>query len=72
MNDVDRQSKSGDQLNIDFEGKIAGQIFEGGSAKGKDLVLGSNTMIAGFESGLRALNRRVNRFIFNFSRRLSF
>ena len=51
-NDVDRQSKSGDQLNIDFEGKIAGQIFEGGSAKGNDLVLGSNTMIAGFESGL--------------------
>lgn len=55
--DVDRESMHGDQLNIDFEGLIDGVIFEGGSAKNNDLILGSSTMIPGFESGLEGLSR---------------
>ncbi len=39
-------------MNIDFTGSIEGEEFEGGSAKGSTLILGSNTMIPGFEDGL--------------------
>jgi trigger factor len=50
--DVSRASQDGDQLNIDFEGFVDGEAFEGGKAEGSDLVLGSNSMIPGFEDGL--------------------
>lgn len=49
---VDRAAKKDDQLNIDFVGSIAGEKFEGGSAEGSTLILGSETMIPGFEDGL--------------------
>ena len=50
--EVDRAAADGDQLLIDFTGKLDGQPFEGGSATGNRLVLGSNRMIEGFEAGL--------------------
>ncbi len=49
---VERAAQDGDQVNIDFSGKIDGEEFEGGSATGHDLVLGSDSMIPGFESGI--------------------
>ncbi|MDV7210261.1 trigger factor [Azotobacter beijerinckii] len=49
---VERDAQNGDQLNIDFVGKIDGEAFAGGSAKGALLVLGSGRMIEGFEAGL--------------------
>ncbi|HYQ37505.1 MAG TPA: trigger factor [Pseudomonas sp.] len=49
---VEREAQNGDQLNIDFVGKIDGEAFAGGSAKGTLLVLGSGRMIPGFEDGL--------------------
>lgn len=49
---VDRTSKLGDRLEIDFEGVIDGQPLEQGSATGSKLELGSHTMIPGFEEGL--------------------
>ncbi len=49
---VDRISKTGDTLNIDFEGFIDGELFEGGSSKDFNLELGQNKFIDGFESGL--------------------
>ncbi|SER55985.1 trigger factor [Azotobacter beijerinckii] len=49
---VERDAQNGDQLNIDFVGKIDGEAFAGGSAKGTLLVLGSGRMIEGFEAGL--------------------
>ena len=44
----------GDQLNIDYVGKLAatGVEFDGGSAQGQSLTIGSGMMIDGFESGL--------------------
>ncbi|MDO4475444.1 MAG: trigger factor [Lachnospiraceae bacterium] len=42
----------GDIANIDYEGKKDGVAFEGGTAEGYDLTIGSGTFIAGFESGL--------------------
>lgn len=49
---VDRAAQDEDQVNIDFVGKVDGETFQGGSAKGTQLVLGSGRMIPGFESGL--------------------
>lgn len=49
---VERVAADGDQVNIDFEGSRDGEAFEGGSAKGSDLILGSGRMIPGFEDGL--------------------
>ena len=49
---VDRAAKKDDQLNIDFTGSIGGEEFEGGATKGSTLILGSDTMIPGFEDGL--------------------
>ena len=45
-------AKDGFQVNIDFEGFIDGEAFEGGKAEGHDLVLGSGSMIPGFEDGI--------------------
>lgn len=42
----------GDTVNIDYEGKKDGVAFEGGTAKGHDLEIGSNSFIDGFEDGL--------------------
>ncbi len=50
--EVERPAQDGDRLTIDFKGFIDGEAFEGGSAEGVQLVLGSGTMIPGFEEGL--------------------
>lgn len=44
--------KDGDTVNIDYVGTKDGKAFEGGSAEGYDLVIGSGSFIDGFESGL--------------------
>lgn len=49
---ADRAAQNEDQLNIDFEGKVDGEVFAGGSATATQLVLGSGRMIPGFEDGL--------------------
>ncbi|MBA4792561.1 MAG: trigger factor [Phenylobacterium sp.] len=46
------KAKDGDQLTIDFVGKIDGEAFEGGSAEDAKLVLGSGQFIPGFEEQL--------------------
>lgn len=46
------KAKDGDAVVIDFVGKIDGEAFEGGSAEGHQLVLGSGTFIPGFEDQL--------------------
>ncbi|MFI4973255.1 MAG: trigger factor [Caulobacterales bacterium] len=46
------KAREGDQLVIDFIGRIAGEPFEGGTAEGAELVLGSGQFIPGFEAQL--------------------
>ena len=46
------KAKDGDQVVIDFVGKVDGEEFEGGKAEDYPLVLGSNSFIPGFEDGL--------------------
>lgn len=49
---VERAAEDGDQVKIDFEGFLGDEPFEGGKAEGYDLVLGSNSLIPGFEEQL--------------------
>lgn len=49
MVDVDRPAEMGDTANIDFDGYLDGEPFEGGKAEGFSLELGSNTFVPGFE-----------------------
>ncbi|WP_275100254.1 trigger factor [Sedimenticola hydrogenitrophicus] len=51
-NEVDREARDGDQITINFKGYMDGEAFEGGSADGIPLELGTKGMIAGFEEGL--------------------
>lgn len=44
--------KDGDTLNIDYSGELNGKKFEGGTAQGQSLTIGSGSFIDGFESGL--------------------
>ncbi|MGA0531606.1 trigger factor [Hansschlegelia sp. KR7-227] len=48
----DAPAADGDRVTLDFVGKIDGVAFEGGSAEGQTLTLGSNTFIPGFEEQL--------------------
>jgi trigger factor len=46
------KSKDGDQLLIDFVGRVDGEAFEGGGAEDATLTLGSGQFIPGFEEQL--------------------
>ena len=46
------KAKDGDQVTIDFFGKVDDEAFEGGAAEDYPLVLGSNSFIPGFEAQL--------------------
>lgn len=48
----DREVKDGDITSIDFVGKLDGEEFDGGSAEGYQLRIGSGSFIDGFEDGL--------------------
>lgn len=52
---VEREAQSGDRVNIDFVGKRDGEEFDGGSANGYTLQLGSGSMIPGFEDGIAGM-----------------
>ena len=45
-------AKEGDQVKVDFVGKIDGEPFEGGAAEDVPVVIGKNAFIPGFEEGL--------------------
>jgi len=51
-NAVEREAANDDQVTLDFEGSIDGEVFEGGKAEAFQIVLGSNRMIPGFETGI--------------------
>jgi trigger factor len=52
---ADAVSEAGDQIKIDFVGKIDGEEFEGGTAADFPVEIGSKSMIEGFEEGLIGL-----------------
>lgn len=52
----DRPIADGDTVNIDYLGSVDGVPFNGGEAKGYNLVIGSGTFIPGFEDQLIGVN----------------
>ena len=53
---TDRAAKLDDQVNIDYAGFVGEEQFEGGTAQGHNLVLGSGQFIPGFEDQLVGAN----------------
>jgi trigger factor len=49
---VERASKDGDRVTIDFEGKIDGVAFEGGTGQNVTIELGAGRMLKDFEAGI--------------------
>lgn len=59
---ADRESRTGDQVVVDFEGRIDGQPMEGGTGEKVPIVVGGGRMLADFErqlAGLRAGDTRT-------------
>ena len=53
---TDRAVQDGDQVNLDYSGKTDGVAFDGGTAEGQTLTIGSHTFIEGFEEQLIGMN----------------
>ncbi|MFT6202154.1 MAG: trigger factor, partial [Candidatus Endobugula sp.] len=53
---VERAAADGDSVNLDYLGTKDGEEFAGGKAEKQDLVLGSSSMIPGFEEGVLGLS----------------
>jgi len=56
INVEDRAIELNDKVIIDYAGTLDGELFEGGSDKGYELEIGSNTFIPGFEDQLIGAN----------------
>jgi trigger factor len=52
LENVDRPAQTGDFVVLDFLGKVDGEPFEGGEARGYLLELGSGRLVEGFEEQL--------------------
>ena len=53
---TDRPVANGDKINLDYSGSVDGVKFEGGTAEGQELTIGSGTFIPGFEEQLVGMN----------------
>ena len=52
---AEREAQDGDQVNVDFLGKLDGEAFDGGEAKAFDVVIGSGSLVGEFEESLIGL-----------------
>lgn len=52
---VEREARLGDVVTLDYEGKIDGVAFDGGTAKGQMTELDENRFIPGFASGIAGM-----------------
>ncbi|MCP5339575.1 MAG: trigger factor [Sinobacteraceae bacterium] len=50
---VEREARDTDQVVVDFEGRIDGELFQGGTGKEIPFVLGAGRMLKEFEAGVR-------------------
>ncbi|MDM1544586.1 trigger factor [Ignatzschineria indica] len=53
----DEAAKIEDRVNINFVGRVDGEEFEGGKAENTPLILGSNSMIPGFEDQIVGMKK---------------
>ncbi len=52
----DRPVQDGDTVNLDYAGSVDGVAFDGGTAEGQKLVIGSGSFIPGFEEQMIGMN----------------
>jgi len=50
-----REARDGDRVNVDFDGRIGGEPFDGGKAAGFAFVLGEGRMLPQFETAARGM-----------------
>ncbi len=53
---TDRAVENGDIVNLDYAGSVDGVAFEGGTAQGQTLTIGSGMFIPGFEEQMVGMN----------------
>ncbi len=58
-----RAAEDGDQITLDFVGRIDGEAFEGGTGTDVPLVLGRGGFIPGFEDGLKGVKAGEDRTV---------
>jgi trigger factor len=54
--EVNRAAKEGDQVLVDFEGRVDGELFEGGTGKDMPVEIGAGQMLEDFETGLKGIS----------------
>jgi trigger factor len=52
LNPTDRPSRTGDVVEVDFTGRVDGEVFEGGQARAFRMELGEGRLLQGLEDGL--------------------
>lgn len=52
---VERAAQAEDQVRVDFSGKLNGEVFQGGEAKGHSFVLGAGRMLPEFEAAITGM-----------------
>ncbi|RMF44466.1 MAG: trigger factor [Deltaproteobacteria bacterium] len=58
-----KKAREGDLVTIDFTGYVDGEAFQGGSAEGHELELGSGSFIPGFEEQVVGMKREEEKEI---------
>jgi len=53
--EVERGAAEGDRVTLDFEGRLDGEVFEGGHAEDAAFVVGAGQMIEDFDQGVRGM-----------------
>ncbi len=56
-------AKKGFQVMVDFEGRIDGELFEGGAGKDMPIEIGAGQMLPEFESGLEGIKVNEERLV---------
>lgn len=52
---MDAAAQDGDRVTVDFEGKIDGELFDGGRAEGFQFLVGDGQMLKEFEDAVRGM-----------------
>ncbi len=61
--EADKAAEEGDQVLIDFVGRVEGEVFEGGSGEGMPVIIGEGRMIGDFESQLKGIKKDEERVL---------
>ncbi len=61
--EADKEAEEGDQVVLDFVGRVDGEVFEGGSGEGMPVIIGEGRMIDGFEEQLKGIKKGEERVL---------